>query len=565
MNKPKPEAKTIGEHIKDLHWFVVIVLLLVITVQGYAAIKQLSLTYDEPDYLTTGYAILKTGDMQFGVGNPPLIKYIISIPLFIRGISIPVNTPEFNAGSEFSFSLKTLYGLYGQFESIVIYGRLMTLLLSIILGFFVYLWASKLFGKPAGIFALFLYTFEPNIIAGSTLATIDLGVTAFIFISMYFAQRFFVDRSIISAALSGVFLAFSLASKGTAIILIPAIILISFLYKFPEASEIRTGKTLNRWQGLAVILFSSFMILWAIYGFQFEPLQIPRDIQNGSGEYELLGRTMMSKYFAYFHGFPLPASSWITGMFLQLVHAKAGHSAYLAGRYSDHGWALYYPLAFLIKTPLPVLIMLMIGLFLMFRELAYRRDRLAVLMIPIIMTLWSLTNNIDIGLRNLLPIYPFILVFISQIAKYKFLLQQRQKIIIPIACAWMLITSLNVFPEYLAYFNELVGGPKNGYKYLLDSNYDWGQGLIQARQYMDENDIGAVKFAYFGSVNPGLYGVLPKPMSQQETLQPEKDIYFISATALYDVYSKDHQAWLWAREREPTDRIGYSIFVYDMR
>jgi len=99
----------------------------------------------------------------------------------------------------------------------------------------------------------------------------------------------------------------------------------------------------------------------------------------------------------------------------------------------------------------------------------------------------------------------------------------------------------------------------------VDSNLDWGQGLLQVKDYMKYNNLGAVKLVYFGSINPLVYGVFAKPMRQQEAVKPEADLYLISATSLYDVYSKDHQAWQWARDLEPTDRIGESIFVYDMR
>ena len=127
-----------------------------------------------------------------------------------------------------------------------------------------------------------------------------------------------------------------------------------------------------------------------------------------------------------------------------------------------------------------------------------------------------------------------------------------------------------IHPHYLAYFNELVGGPGRGYRYMVDSNLDWGQDLKGLKKYMDRNGISKIRLSYFGSDSPSRYGiaydwlpsfVLPIPDNQAPDLST-KGWIAISATNLQGVYLKNRDLFATFRSREPVAVIGYSIFVY---
>lgn len=193
----------------------------------------------------------------------------------------------------------------------------------------------------------------------------------------------------------------------------------------------------------------------------------------------------------------------------------------------------------------------------------------------------ALASRMNIGHRHLLPIYPCLFVLLGAVWVWA----GRQRIFLKACFAalavWYVASSVTIFPHYLAYFNELAGGPDNGHKYLVDSNLDWGQDLKGLKQYMEKNKIERVWLSYFGLASPDYYGIgyqyLPSLMMFQprigypellraRRLQPLKGIVAISATNLHGVYlpvlGLDRDYFEFYREQKPVAKIGYSIFIY---
>jgi hypothetical protein len=181
-------------------------------------------------------------------------------------------------------------------------------------------------------------------------------------------------------------------------------------------------------------------------------------------------------------------------------------------------------------------------------------------------------NSQAIGLRYLLPIYPFLFVFaaggIASLLTGKF-----GAIPCGFLALWYIGASLFIQPHFLAYFNELAGGPGNGYKYLVDSNLDWGQDLKGLGKYMRAHHIPKVCLSYFGSDTPDRYGIAyewlpslvlnnPTPGKSEVTMH---DYVAISATNLQGVYFDNHRTYEMLKSKVPVAKIGYSIFLYDLK
>jgi hypothetical protein len=187
----------------------------------------------------------------------------------------------------------------------------------------------------------------------------------------------------------------------------------------------------------------------------------------------------------------------------------------------------------------------------------------------------ALTRTINIGHRHLLPVYPFLFVAAGYAAAALWDRTTRRgaaRAVLAFLLGWYAVGTLRVHPHYLAYFNELVGGPANGYKYLVDSNLDWGQDLVSLRAYMERNAVPRLKLLYFGTADPGYYGVAcdrlpgyqpPPPSTLVREVRPG-DIVAVSATHLQGVYLDPEVKALadLLRARRPVAVIGYSIFVY---
>jgi hypothetical protein len=245
------------------------------------------------------------------------------------------------------------------------------------------------------------------------------------------------------------------------------------------------------------------------------------------------------------------------------------HWGFLAGDYSETGWWYYYTAAFFIKTPVAALIVLLISSVLFFRNSARRIDEAFLLVPAAAVLIFFAIYHSTVGLRYVLPIYPFLFVFASKAAPLLISTKIRTGFLIALT-AWYVGASCYIHPHYLAYFNELVGGPNNGYKYLVDSNLDWGQDLIGLKRFMDEHAIPKISLSYFGTDAPGRYGisydwlpsvVLQNPIPERPATMP-KGWVAISATNLQGSYFKNYHAYAAFKEREPMAKIGYSILIY---
>lgn len=222
------------------------------------------------------------------------------------------------------------------------------------------------------------------------------------------------------------------------------------------------------------------------------------------------------------------------------------------------------------KTPVPVLVLLLAATlyYLRYRK-EYWFDALFLFVPVIALFIIFMSSNFAIGVRYLLPVYPFIFVIIGGLLLYG---GRVSYLFWPMA-VWYIGATLFTAPHYLAYFNELIGGPGNGYNYLVDSNLDWGQDLKGLKKYMDSKGIKRISLSYFGIDSPKRYGIeydwLPSHYLYNPT--PEKALeatrnrfVAISVTNLQGVYLNPKDMYAWLRKYEPVAKIGFSIFVYDL-
>ncbi|VAW31347.1 hypothetical protein MNBD_CHLOROFLEXI01-4245, partial [hydrothermal vent metagenome] len=329
----------------------------------------------------------------------------------------------------------------------------------------------------------------------------------------------------------------------------------------------------------------AFLTLWAAYGFQIGTM--PSNLPT----------------FPQLTGVTLPLSHHLEQLLDIGGRLQKSTPAFLAGNYSDSGWWTYFPVAFLLKTPLPTLILLLLAFSSLFwlaikQKLGDRWLTIGALLIPPVgyFTI-ALTSEINLGYRHLLPILPFLIVFISTVLFWfnDFPQPQRRserqelktlrslrlcglffRPVLIGAVGWLIVSALWLYPSYLTFFNGLAGGPDGGWRYLVDSNIDWGQDLGNLKVWMDENEVDQVWLSYFGEGRPSYYSInyigldsFPPRLMNPQTRpfyphDPAPGIYAISATNLQGVHFANRDLFAWFREREPIAKIGYSIFIYDV-
>ncbi len=515
---------------------VLVVCLIAFLVKAVTSMTQESATWDETVYLGLGKYILQNHrwDVPGAILHPPLSYYLHDIPLLFcstdqtlwQPVPSRVNDFEYLGLEDFDRGRALLSSPANQGDRLLNRSRLMMVLTALLLGWFVYAWSYSLYGKWSAMLAVILYSFSPNILANACLITPNITLTVFTFMTLYYFWKLLQDRWMRDAVLGGACFGLSLLSKYSSLLLIPIGFLLLVVWWTKQ-------RTLNLRQCL-VFAAIGIGVLFLGYGINLKP---------------------------YFEG-----------IFLQ-QNLAVGHPGFLMGQYSDTGWWYYFAVAFLVKTPIPTMIFLALALNLYAKKMREGRwlDELFLLVPAAVFFCFFSLNQKAIGLRYVLPIYPFLFVFASRAAQS--LLSGRLRIGLGTAAVvWYVGASWYIHPHYLAYFNELIGGPNNGYKYLVDSNLDWGQDLKGLKSFMQKNGISRINLGYFGTDSPARYGiaydwlpsvVLSDPDPENQTVNP-KGWVAISATCLQGVYFDDRDLYVWFRNRQPVAKIGYSIFIYKL-
>jgi len=408
----------------------------------------------------------------------------------------------------------------------------------------VYAWLAREAGAHAGLAAAALLALSPNIVANVAIATTD---AAFILAALFalIALTAWLDApSPRTFAMLAAGVAAATATKYSAVGLF-AVIPIAYL-----AIRFRTAhRSATVWQCIptaavvtAALLAITFVVLWTMHGFGFATANVP-----GAGWRRL----------------PAP----LAGLAFQITHQRGGHFAYLLGQLSATGWWYYMPVALAIKSSPAELVVMALG----FGALArgWRRWSTSALVWRVAFFVYgalAIVNRIDSGIRYVLVLVPLLVLIAFE---YWFRWRAPRSRALGFGVAALVLgqaaSSLMVGPHYLSYFNVFVGGPSNGYRYLVDSNIDWGQDLPALRAAFER--LGATRplLSYFGSAPLAAYGISGFEWTQGPLPADARfDWIAISTTYLNGAYI-GHDPFVDFRSIAPSDRAGYSIFLYDMR
>ncbi len=548
-------------------------LLAVLLLQGLIFIGESSQTSDEAAHLAAGYSYLKAGDFRLNPEHPPLIKELAALPLLPLELSFPWG-PLWEQAEEWDIGRIFVHENRLSNDTILLLGRLPVLLLSLTLGWFLFRWGRTLFGVPGALLGLSLYVLDPNVVAHSCLVTTDLGVTLFMFLAVYALWAWSERPSPGRLVLCGLMAGGAFASKFTSLWLLPILgALAGALLPLraavplrPWAKDAGDGRAAlaRRFAGLALAALSVAVVAFLVVAVTYAG--------TGMGAY-------------------------LVGLGHGLRHSGMGHMAYLNGQYSEAGWWYYFLFAYAIKTPIGTLLIVAASLAALLRGPRLRLKEELFLGIPVlavvgITCLW----RVNIGLRHLLPIYPFLYIAAGRVVPRRTpgsaavpVTDRWKRIVVQglaAACtAWNVVEAGMIAPYHLAYFNELAGGPRNGHLHLLDSNLDWGQSAKALRHFMDDGNVPMIYCAYSGNSDPWYYGVRYQytPGSgnldnakQRPVRVPDglpREFLVLGAMVLHSVHFTDedasgrvatHDLYAPLRGMKPVAMPGYSFLAYDI-
>ena len=491
----------------------VAVLLVILALQLIRVARVYSANWDEAHHLYDGYVIWTKHDYRLNAEVPPLVKLAAALPILPLRLQPPKDPGKSQAQNAFLQGRSFVFGNGG--DRVLFPARMACVVFTLVLGWLIYAAGRRMFNTAGGFAALALFIFDPNILAHGSLVSTDIASALMLFAAVYGFYRYSRQPGPAWVIITGLLAGLAMVAKFTGILIIPMLVLLSVF----EAARLRSLAVLGRrFAACAVIFALGWVLIWSFYGFRYAPAP------NGLALSPKLAPYLASMpnksdgvklaAIARFHLLP---EAYLWGL-ANTKHTEWEYTSFFFGRVYRHGPWLYFPAAFVIKSTLPLLLLLLLAAILFLRTSERRWRELSFLLLPVVVYFAVVTtSHFDIGARHLMPVYPFLYVIAGAAAAAAFQRRRVWAVTAGLLFVWQAATSLRVAPAYMAYGNEVWGGPLQVRRYLSDANVDWGQQLKAVRGYLNTNAIKDCWFAYFpdGAVQPQDYGIhchrLPTP------------------------------------------------------
>ncbi len=618
--------------------FVVIGILSLHFILGLVISSQESMTYDEKAHIPAAYSYVRYGDMRLNPEHPPLIKDLSGLPLLLLDVDFPLESEAWKNGYNEQWLVGDAFLNCSEPEiacndadTLLFFSRLPITVLAVILGVGIFLWTRKLGGALAGVFATALYAFDPNIIAHNHYVTTDIGSAAFIFFAFYFFIEFLKNPTGRTVLLSGIFLGLAELTKFSAVLLFPVFGLFALLYALTRLSKPETISrarfiATNLWRylfGYTKIILVCFVIIWI--GYRLNTLGMPAQkivehadlFLSQPNEPARIAHDLIVSMTA--SPLLLPYAEYFVGLAKVFSRVAAGNVHYFLGTVSNVSSPWYFPVVFLLKETLPFLFLLITttvyGIFRLTRSIKEQTSEklwflfarsfqnhiteyLAIFFV-LFYSYVSITGNLTIGFRHLFPILPFLYLLVGTTLARFYKRHESEPathhlLSIFIGIIFFIIVAIPAltYPSYLSYFNAAAGGHAVGYRYVTDSNYDWGQDLKYLEKFIYRHNlcvsqvvdlsrfgrdtlcppqqdalppINQIRVDYFGGSYPGYY-LGDKYISWWGARTPEAGWYAISSffyqESLYKELAPGEENYAWLKDIEPLARAGDSFFIY---
>jgi len=575
-------------------------------------------TYDEYVHVTAGYSYWSFNDYRLNPENGNLAQRIVALPLVLRGDAFPSrDQPAWHVSDMWSLSDQFFFAPGRDADGMLFSARVPVAIVGALLGALVFFWARALFGAAGAYLSFALYVFSPTMLAHGGLATSDMIGAAFFAAALWALWSALHRVTPLTLGLSTIVMSGLFLAKPSAPLFVPiglAMIAVQLIGRRPIVVGARGEKIVDsrgaraRTAGLVLLahVIVVFTLIWAAYGFRYSayaPGSPATDtfLEPWSGILDSPGvATSLALWGRDHHVLP---EAYLYGFATVVAYAKE-RIGFLNGVVTFGGSRAFFPYAALVKTTIPGLI-LVLGAFATGFITWWRRRRPSTAASTRTIPLYDLTplllgiavygasalfSSLNIGHRHLLPIIPLVLIAVGIIgppisgisreawpwhgANFPRGRRALAAVVIDVLLLWHVGESLAVAPHYLAYFNELAGGPSKGYRHLVDSSLDWGQDLPSLKDWLDRQGLqGAnhppVFLSYFGTALPSYYGIdatalpgFPDRATPRHPPPLTAGIYCFSATMLQSVYFLTPGPWN-ARYEHDYQSMIYNLSVFD--
>ena len=507
-------------------------------------------TFDEPAHIASGMEWLDEGQYRYEHQHPPLARVAVALGPYLAGIRSSGLKSVYEEGN------LILYTGNHYFRTLAL-ARMGVLPFFVIACALVWSWSRRLFGTGAALASTLLFTMLPPILAHSGLATTDMACATFVFASIYAFSRWLQRPAWRQSLVLGGSAALAALSKFSSLVFLPACMLaVLLLYWFIERPPLAAFRreALRRAVSLIFAAAVLFLVIWA--GYRFSVGRVMAEDRP----YETIDRFLPETR--------LPAYEFFDGIGEVEYHNTRGHPSWLLGAYRTDGWWYFFPVVIAVKTPIAFLLLCCVGFFRLARQSVARWQEWVPGTCALAILLVCMPSKIDLGVRHILPIYP-LLAMVAGLGLVRLLEAGRVRKAAAawglVLALWLVVSSVWSHPDYLAYFNESVGGKPEWF--LAESDLDWGQDLQRLSDKLKELGVQQVSLAYFGTADltrHGLPPVKPLPGYRRTTgwVAVSLHVMMIEAAAEQKALRRSTSPLSWLDWERPVTRVGKSIDLY---
>jgi 4-amino-4-deoxy-L-arabinose transferase-like glycosyltransferase len=561
-----------------------------------AALVSDSMTFDEAAHFTAGMSHLRDGDFRLLPETPPLVQMWAALPVLLMDFNwVKPDAPGWREGDAWSVQRVWLSQL-NDGERLLAVARVPIIALLVAACLAIFFAARRLFGPAAGRLALILAALCPTLLAHGHLVTMDVpAALGFLLALLTFARLLermdwlrLIAATAALAALALVKFSWPLVLPALAVMAVHALVRTEPL-DCPLARPLRRRaadmRLVHRHHRLAALiavgllqLVGVWAAIWTCYRWRYSPAAgeqaaagmlpvlpgpdgVPPSSMAGAWEVILQGRDgqpnrgVTAGFIRWGRACRVLPEAYLYGAAWTHKISDCGSPKYLAGEVSSTGWYSYFPIAFVLKTPLPTMLLLLAGVAAgVSGRAAWRRNAALLSGLATFGAVYAavaIVSRFNIGQRHLLPIYPAVFIVAGAAAVWMRSRLGRWSVVV--AVVWLAGANVRICPQYLGYFNELSGGPAHGPRYLVDSNVDWGQDLKRLAAWAQRHPGEEIKLAYFGSADPTRYGfkcrALPSYLDFGERAQLDEGWYVVSVTQFAGVHFVPARRAFWTPEQ----------------
>ena len=572
VQSPRPPRPLLGFYLAIGAWLIVHAWV------ALSASVHKSTTNDEIAHITGGYTFNLLHDFRVQPENGVLPQRWHAVPFWWKLCHYPdLEGYAWNRGLAYQVAYDFFYRSDNDPEDLLFAGRAMNVFWGAGVLILIAFSTRRFFGTAAAIITTGVAALSPTLLAHSALATSDMAMT-FFFVAATFAFWRHVNRpDLRTFALSSIVFGLACVAKFSAVMLLP-MMLVMFAVRASVTTPVpgiwsggnnswfqRITNLTGWWAGHGLV---AIIVIWVFYGFRYSMMSpdLPAGTMPLAWANILSAQPDWEPLIFTLRNIKILPEAFLYGFSYVLAFSLA-RGAFLDGRLGTEGWVDFFPRTFIYKsTPLELLTLgLTIGVFAWwwYQEKSNKRRALyrwtPGIVLLIVYWTFSLTSNLNIGHRHILPTYP--LLFIASGCLIWALprvwkLKRRRGTATTVLGGALLIGQLSslasIYPHHLAYFNALSGDASRGYERLVDSSLDWGQDLPGLAQYLVEysESPAPTYLAYFGTGEPAQHQIEAKTVMRLPRFDLDFDWfplragkYAISATLLQHAYRQNHQPW----------------------